>query len=102
MICSSDSNMIGRCCSLLLCPLAVVMRLLVHPLVEWWLTAVVGAWEETVRSFFREAIATTVRGLNGASAWFISIFIDRSYYRCPPVLPSRSASLPDASSSPGN
>ena len=36
--------------------------------VDFWLDTVLGNWEEAVKSFFREAFATSARWLNGLSA----------------------------------
>jgi hypothetical protein len=74
-------NNLYRFFLLSLVPLELFTFYVVHPLVEWWLNTVVATWEETVKSVFREMLSTVIRFLSGVSAFLISLFVDRSYYR---------------------
>ncbi len=52
-----------------------------HPLAEWWLSTVVGTWEESFKSVIRETFSNTTRFVNGFFAWFYTAFIDGTYWR---------------------
>lgn len=51
-----------------------------HPLAEWWLSTVVGTWEESSKSIIRETFSNTTRFVNGFFAWFYTAFIDGTYW----------------------
>jgi len=73
--------LLGKLLALALWASGFFTRKVCHPIVEWWLNSVVATWEETVKSFFREVFFFTIRAVNGFSASFISIFVDKDYYR---------------------
>lgn len=62
---------------------ATIKRLVYDPIANWWLSWAelwVSTSEESTKSVIRESFAVLVRVINGASAWFVSLFFDRSYY----------------------
>lgn len=73
--------MVSRTMALMLWLVGVFTRFVCHPLVEWWLNTVVSTWEETLKLFFHELVFYSIRALNGFSAGFISVFVDRDYYK---------------------
>ena len=50
-----------------------------HPIAEWWLSTVVGTWEESSKSVIREAFSNTTRFVNGFFSWIYTTFFDRTY-----------------------
>ncbi len=63
---------------------ATIKRALYEPITNYWLSWAefwVSTSEESTKSVIRESFAVLVRVINGASAWFVSLFFDRSYYR---------------------
>ena len=62
---------------------ATSKRVLYDPIANWWLSWAelwVSTSEESTKSVIRESFAVLVRVINGAAAWFVSLFFDRSYY----------------------
>ena len=45
-----------------------------------WCGPAMQAWEESVKAFVRESFATTMRLLNGAAAWTVSVFFKQGYF----------------------
>ena len=44
--------------------------------VEWWMDAVLGTWEESLKSVIRESFAHATRIVNGIFAWLLAIFAE--------------------------
>lgn len=69
---------------LLVAIVATIKRAVYEPIANWWLSWAelwVSTSEESTKSVIRESFAVLVRVINGASAWFVSLFFDRSYYQ---------------------
>ena len=52
-----------------------------HPLAAFFIDDVTAAWEEGAKSLVRESFAALTRGANGATAWLLSLLVDRRYWR---------------------
>lgn len=44
--------------------------------VEWWLDAVLGTWEESLKAVIRESFAQATRLVNGIFAWLLAVFAE--------------------------
>lgn len=52
-----------------------------HPVAAFFIEDVVAVWEEGAKLLVREAFAAATRGANGATAWLLSLLVDRRYWR---------------------
>jgi len=53
----------------------------IHPVASWFVDDLTLAWEEGAKSLVREGFAALTRGANGATAWLLSLLVDRRYWR---------------------
>ena len=56
-------------------------RWAVVPVAEWCIESFFGTVEEICKSILRELFAIGYRTVNGVSSFFVSVFVDGSYYR---------------------
>ena len=55
----------------------------IHPITEWWIEAVLGMWEESIKAIIRESFAKFTRGINGICSWVVAILpLNRSHHQC--------------------
>ena len=52
-----------------------------HPAAEWLLDTALTTAEESAKSALREAFAAVARAVDGCTAWVLSLFVDRRYWR---------------------
>lgn len=51
--------------------------------VEWWMEAVFGTWEESLKSIIRETFGQVTRIVNGFFAWVLAVFADPTSWQSP-------------------
>ena len=51
-----------------------------HPVAEYLLDTVLTNWEEGAKSLLREGFGAATRAANGATAWALSLLVDRRYW----------------------